>query len=560
MILAPAERIRDYTARGWWGRRTLADLAAGHVAARPTAEALVDPPNREALCGGAPRRLDWAGVDDLAGRLAAVLVDHGVGCDDIVAVQLPNIAELVALYLATARLGAIMMPFAVQYREYELAQLCAFAGPKVFVTATRLIDQPRAALVLSLRDRLPGLQAVLALGGGVPAGAVDLDAALTAATPRAASDNVDANDIATLCFTSGTTGTPKGVPRSHNEWIAIAWSTVEGAGLSAASRLLNPFPLVNMAGIGGMIVPWLMTGATLINHHPLDLPLFLQQIATERPDYTVAPPALLTMLLMNEALLARADLSSLKIVGSGAAPLPPPMVQGYHDRFGITINNMFGSNEGVCLLSGAADVADPTARAQVFPRFGAGGFDWALRVAHTQSTRLVDPATGVEIVEAGRPGELLITGAMVFSGYWRNPEADAAAFDEAGWFRTGDLFEIATDDAGRPRYYRFVGRAKDLIIRGGMNIAPEEIEALVAGHPAVAEVAVVGYPCPVMGERVRAVVVPRGEARPTLGDIVGHLADLGIAKFKLPERLDLVAGLPRNPVGKVLKTELRKEG
>ncbi len=559
MILAPAERIRDYTAKGWWGSRTLADLVADHAAARPGAAALIDPPNRDALCGGAPKRLDWAGVDDLSGRLVAVLADHGVGRDDIVAVQLPNIAELVALYIAAARLGAILMPFAVQYREYELAQLCAFTGPKVFVTASRLIDQPRAALVLSLRDRLPTLKAVLALGGEVPEGAVDLDAALAAATPRSGV-TVDANDIATLCFTSGTTGTPKGVPRSHNEWIAIAWSTVEGARLDASSRLLNPFPLVNMAGIGGMIVPWLMTGATLINHHPLDLPLFLQQIATERPDYTVAPPALLTMLLMNEALLARADLSSLKIVGSGAAPLPPPMVQGYHDRFGITINNMFGSNEGVCLLSGADDVADPTARAQVFPRFGAGGFDWALRVAHSQRTRLADPATGEEITETGRPGELLITGAMVFSGYWRNPDADAAAFSADGWFRTGDLFEIANDDAGRPRYYRFVGRAKDLIIRGGMNIAPEEIEALIAGHPAVAEVAVVGYACPVMGERVRAVVVARAEARPTLGDVVDHLSKLGIAKFKLPERLDLIAALPRNPVGKVLKTELRKEG
>lgn len=560
MILAPADRIRDYTARGWWGTRTLADLMADHVAARPRAEALIDPPNREALCGGVPKRLDWARVDDLVGRLVAVLADHGVAKDDIVAVQLPNIAELVALYLATARLGAIMMPFAVQYREYELAQLCAFTGPKVFVTATRLIDQPRAALVLSLRDRLPTLQAVLALGGAVPAGAVDLDAALTQAAPRRPDARVDANDIATLCFTSGTTGTPKGVPRSHNEWIAIAWSTVEGARLDAGSRLLNPFPLVNMAGIGGMIVPWLMTGAALINHHPLDLPLFLQQIATERPDYTVAPPALLTMLLVNEALLARADLSSLKIVGSGAAPLPPTMVQGYHDRFGITINNMFGSNEGVCLLSGASDVADPSARAQVFPRFGAGGFDWALRVAHTQRTKLVDPAAGEEIAETGRPGELLVTGAMVFSGYWRNVEADAAAFDAAGWFRTGDLFEIANDRDGRPRYYRFVGRARDLIIRGGMNVAPEEIEALISGHPAVAEVAVVGYACPVMGERVRAVVVPRGDSRPTLGEIVDHLSKLGIAKFKLPERLDLIAALPRNPVGKVVKTELRKEG
>jgi acyl-CoA synthetase (AMP-forming)/AMP-acid ligase II len=154
---------------------------------------------------------------------------------------------------------------------------------------------------------------------------------------------------------------------------------------------------------------------------------------------------------------------------------------------------------------------------------------------------------------------LRIKGGMVFAGYWNNPEANAEAFDAEGYFRTGDLFEIAEDNAGSARYYRFVGRAKDLIIRGGMNIAPEEIEGLLSSHPMVAEVAVVGYPDPVMGEKARAVVTPRGDAKPTLEDIVSFLDTRKIAKFKLPERLDIVAALPRNAVGKVLKYRLREE-
>ena len=564
MILSSPERIQDYTSRGWWEGRTLDDLFAAQTAAGADRLALLDPPNRGAICGGAPRRLTYGALGGLVDRLASVLLEQGVGKDDIVAVQLPNIAELVALYLAATRIGAILAPFPVQYRSFELTQLGRFIEPRIFITAARIGDQPRAAQVVELRAAIPSLRAVLALGEAVPDGAQSLDAALArpADGDRLAAHRarhpVGANDIATLCFTSGTTGVPKGVPRSHNEWVAIAHASVEGARMRPGIRLLNPFPLVNMAGIGGMIVPWLISGGILINHHPLDLAVFLGQIAAERPEYTVAPPTLLTMLLKNEALLAKADLSSLRIIGSGSAPLPPSMVKAYQERFGIAVTNVFGSNEGVCLLSGADDFPDPEQRAQYFPRFGVPRFEWRLRAGQMQRTRLVALESGIEIEEPGLPGELRIKGPMVFAGYWRNPEADAAAFDNDGFFRTGDMFEIAGDAAGAPRYYRFVGRCKDLIIRGGMNIAPEEVEALLAGHPGIAEVAVVGYPDEIMGERTRAVIVPRGQPAPTLPALVAFLEELGIAKYKLPERLDCVPALPRNPVGKVLKDELRR--
>lgn len=469
----------------------------------------------------------------------------GVGVDAVVAVQMHNVADLVAAYLTVARIGAIIAPFPMQYREHELKQLGEFVAPSVFVVNNTSETAVRAAIGAAT--------SVLTL-----AAIADTSADRVLLAQRRAELRNGADDIITLCFTSGTTGKPKVVPRSHNEWLSIALGTIDGAGLHPGARMLNPFPLVNMAGIGGMIVPWLILGGVLINHHPLDLPIFLGQIQAEKPIYTVAPPALLSMLLMNEALLSRFDISSLRAIGSGSAPLPPAMVRSWSDR-GIPVTNLFGSNEGVCLVSGIKDFPEPEKRAEFFPRFGAEGFVWKARVAQQQWTKLVDLDSGNTIDSPGRPGELRIKGSMVFAGYWNNPEANAQAFDADGYFRTGDLFEIAEDDAGSARYYRFVGRAKDLIIRGGMNIAPEEIEGLIASHPMVAEIAVIGYPDLVMGEKVRAVVTPRGNSKPTLEDIVSFLDARKVAKFKLPERLDIVAALPRNAVGKVLKYRLREE-
>jgi acyl-CoA synthetase (AMP-forming)/AMP-acid ligase II len=170
-------------------------------------------------------------------------------------------------------------------------------------------------------------------------------------------------------------------------------------------------------------------------------------------------------------------------------------------------------------------------------------------------TRLVDPASGAEIAVAGQPGELRFRGPGVFAEYFDAPEATAAAFDEQGYYRSGDLFEI---DGDRGQYYRFVGRCKDLVIRGGVNVSPEEVEGLLAGHPGVAEVAVVGYPDAVMGEKLCAVLVPRGEQRPTLEALRAYLRDeKQVAEFKLPERVEWLDALPRNAMGKVLKRELR---
>ncbi|MDJ0343521.1 class I adenylate-forming enzyme family protein [Streptomyces sp. H10-C2] len=555
--LHPAERVAEYTEAGWWDGETTDSLLRERIRLHPGRLALVDPANKADLVDMPARRLSWAELDADVDRFAAVLLRHGLGQGDVVGVQLPNIAELVCVYLACWRIGVIVSPLPVQYREHETVQLGGLAGFTAFITAGRVGGREIAAEVDRLRDRLPQLRLLLAFGADVPAGAVPLDAELRLPYDPAGvaaylrEHPVDPNDCVTICWTSGTESTPKGVPRCHNDWLAIAWTCLEAPRMTEDDVLLNPFPMVNMAGFAGLFLPWLRAGCVLVQHHPFDLPVFLRQIAEERVTYTVAPPALLTMLLARDELLASTDISSLTRIGSGSAPLSPAMVRGWQERYGIGVINFFGSNEGTGMLTDPYDVPDPEQRARFFPRYGVHGVEWSTRGARWTKVRIVDAATGEDIEEPGRPGELRIKSPQVFAGYLGGTDLPSP-FDDQGYLMTGDLFEIAGD---RGQFLKYVDRAKDVVIRGGMNIAPAELEQLLAGHPAVAEVAVVGYPDELLGEKACAVVVARSAL--VLDDLVGYLKERHIASYKLPERLELRDELPRNPVGKVLKRVLR---
>ncbi|MGW0659402.1 class I adenylate-forming enzyme family protein [Streptodolium elevatio] len=580
MRLHPSEREAAYTEAGWWGVPTWDELFRARVAERPDATAVVDPANRATHLDGSARRLTWAELDAFVDRLAAMLLDHEVGRESVVGVQLPNCVELAAVYLAVARLGGIVTPFPVQHREHEIGTLGELAGVTAFVTATRIGTRASAR---AAREVYPDTIRVLAFGDATGAadgveGIVGLDATLAApgdaaardadsrATDARAAESLAAHlksftahpgDCVTICWTSGTEAVPKGVPRCPDDWTPMALGSVDAADLTADDVLLNPFPMVNMAGIGGMFVPWLMTGAVLVQHQPFDPQTFFGQIARERVTYTVVPPALLTMVLAQDAqnALPPGALASLRVVGSGSAPLTEAVTVGWHERFGIEVLNFFGSNEGASLVSGPATVPDHRERAHYFPRFGSPDHTWDNRAAHGMRTRLVDLATGAEIHEADVPGELRLQGPNVFAGYLGRNRADA--FDEDGWFRTGDVFAYARDADGDPRYLRYVDRAKDIVVRGGMNISAAELEGHILAHASVADVAVVAVADPVLGERACAVVVAKPGAALTLDELVGFLKDRRIATYKLPERLELVEALPRNPVGKVLKAELR---
>ncbi len=559
MGLHPAARIREYRDKGYWNDDMIDALLRERVARDGDIPAIVDPLNRDALMDGPVRELTWPQLDEQVSRLAQVLLDEGVTPGDVVGVQLPNTVEIAVAFLAIVRIGAIVAPFPVQYRSYELTHLSHVAQAKMFITASRIGQRQAAAEIAGLRESIPSLRAVAAFGPAVPAGVIGLDERVAAADDLSGLAahltrwSPDPNDCVTICWTSGTESTPKGVQRTHYDWMAMSTGTVEGPDLTRDDVLLNPFPMVNMAGINGMFLPWLKVGGLLVQHHPFDLATFLRQIEQHRATYTVAPPALLTTLLHNEALLARTDISSLRMLGSGSTPLAPSLLQGWHDKYGIEIINFYGSNEGIALLGTPRDIPDPGVRALYFPRYAAR--DWSITMSRTTLARIVDPVTGTEITEAGIPGELRIKGPGVFPGYL--PASGVPEpFDEDGYLKTGDILEIAGDEL---QYLHYVDRSKDMVVRGGMKISAAELEGFISGHPKVADVAVVAYPDDVLGERACAVVVPRPGGTVTLAEIVGYLRGLGIATFKLPERLELREDLPRNPLGKILKRDLRDE-
>jgi acyl-CoA synthetase (AMP-forming)/AMP-acid ligase II len=555
----PAEVIDRYRRQGWWMDTTVDDLFRAATAADRGRLAVIDPANRAALGLGEPQRLGYAELDSRVDAIAAQLLGLGLRRGDIVLVQLPNVWEGVALYLVAARLGLVLSPVAMQYRRHELEQIGRLLQPRAVVTCRDFKGCDHAELWAGLAKQLDAH--LLVVGNEAPADARLLrvgpatEADCDAVAAAVASAPPLADDVYTICWTSGTEGAPKGVPRSHNHWIAISWAHFEAAKIAPGDTLLNPFPMINMAAIGGCFLSWLHGAGTLLLHHPLDLEVYLRQIAIERPQYAIAPPAVLNMLIRDERLLASVDLSSLRCIGSGSAPLSPAMIAGFRDRLGIEIVNLFGSNEGVSLVSGPDEIADPERRAKFFPRFGRAELEWPHRVSKSIETRIVDPASGEEIHEPGHPGELLVRGATVFDGYFKAPEMTARAFTADGFFRTGDLFEIAADELG-PRYYRYTGRCKQIIVRGGVKISPEEIDDVLATCPDFVEGAVVGVPDDVMGERICAVVVPKPGVEPSLEALGRYFESRGVAVFKWPERLRTVAQLPRNPVGKVVRAEL----
>ena len=520
---------------------TIDDLLRSGAETDPEKLALADAPNRATFFAGDPIRLTRGELDASVDALASDLAGLGAGPGAPVAIQLPNVVELVATILACWRLGATAVPFPIQHRAHELTLGLAASRPALFVTGARpdrpdLVDEIAAVIAAHSGD------VVLAAFGDVSGVGADSGVeqlVLGSDAPRRERVST-ADDIATVCWTSGTTGTPRGVPRTNAMWLAIGRLQAEQLELTSDYRILCPFPIVNMAGIGGMLVPWLLSGGTFHLHQPLDLPVFLHQASSEQITYTVAPPPLLNMLLANTAMLDSVDLSSLRRIGSGSAPLDPGMVAGWQER-GVEIVNIFGSNEGAAMLSTQAAVPDPEQRARFFPRPDGAGV----------LTRLVDLATEEDITTPHTVGELRFAGPTVFDGYL---DSDGSEFDDDGYFRTGDLFEWVDEP---PTLMRFVDRAKDIVIRGGMNISAAEVEGLLSAHPAVAECAAVGYPDAVLGERLGVFVVAAPDTNPTLDDLNEHLRGVGVASYKLPERIDIVEALPRNAVGKVTKPELR---
>lgn len=544
MILASPESIKKYTDAGIYSEKTLLDYLKQHVQKNPDQECFVDPPNRKDLNGFEPERVTYAEFDRAVDATAESLLDLGIGKDDIVMVQLPNSWELAMLFFAITRTGAIITPSPVLWRSAELKHIASLTQAKAIITLKTFNKFDHLEMAYDLQNECPDIKHVLSLE--------DIREMMKRPiTGKLDSIKIDANEIFSICWTSGTEAKPKGCPLSHNNWAGMA--ELQGAsGFKPGDTFLTAGPLVNMASVGTVLMPWIVFGGKVVLHHPFDPGVFIQQIMQEKVNYTLLVPAVANA-IVKHPLVDKFDLSSLRCITVGSAPPSLIAMKDFKQRWDVDTGNTWGQNEGTGIVSGLEDTSEMEMRVDHFPQFGKPGKTWKSAASKYVEVKIVD-FENKELTEVGDIGELVYKGPGVIAGYFKNPEATQNSFTPTGFFKTGDQFQIRENG-----YISFYERSKDIVIRGGYNISSQEIENYLMSHPKVQEVAVVSMPDEVLGEKMCVYAVPMPDETLKLEDLTSHMAEHGIAKYKYPERLEITDIIPRNPVGKILKNELRDD-
>jgi 2,3-dihydroxybenzoate-AMP ligase len=529
----PADFAARYRAAGYWEDQPLGAFYD---------EVLARHGDRPAMVHG-DRIVTYAELRARVDRLACHLLQLGVRPLDRFVVQLPNVPEFVYLYFALQRVGAIPIMALASHRWTEISAFVELAGARGYVVPHRLDGFDFGELASRLRDRHDCLDLVLSVGGAI-AGAVsvadllDRDASVPAAALREVVVDPDAPCV--LQLSGGTTGVPKLIPRTHNDYVYNTKAAVDVNDVRPDDRLLVTLPIAHnfplaCPGICGFFI----RGARVVlstSTRPDDI---LALVERERITHLELVPALLIR-CTNAASIATRDLSSLRVVNTGGQKLQPEVKRRAEQLVpSIRVQEVFGMAEGLlCFvrLDDPADVRHETVGRPVCP---------------DDELLLVDD-DGLPVAD-GEVGELLVRGPYTLRGYYGVPEYNARTFTPDGFYRSGDL--MRRHPSGN---YVVEGRKKDLINRGGEKISAEEIENLILSHPAVLNVACVPMPDPVLGERMCAFAILREGRSLTLDELVAFLAGKGLARFKLPERLELIDELPLSKFGKVAKSTLSR--
>ena len=438
--------------------------------------------------------------------------------------------ELVVVHVALMRLGAVVVPVNGAYREREVTHIVRDCRPVMAVVA----DPQWAPWIASVDPHC----VVVSVGDAAVAGAAADSDAGAAPAGSAALDAFGPDAPAMIGYTSGTTGVPKGAVLSHRNLLASVAALAIAWRWTGDDRLVLCLPLFHMHGLGVGLHGTLYVGASAVLLDGFDPDEVIDAIGEHDATLFFGVPTMYHRLVDNARV---GELKRLRLCVAGSAALSPSVHEAFHAATGRAVLERYGMTETVMLVSNPYDGER---------RAGAVGIP--LPGVEARFTR--EDGASVDLAAAGldgETGEILVRGPNVFRGYWERPATNVAAFVD-GWFRTGDLATVARDG-----YITIVGRAKELIITGGFNVYPREVEEVVALHPAIAEVAVVGTPSNEWGEEVTAFVVVRpGHPAPDR-DAVRDFCREQLARFKLPRRVVTVDALPRNALGKVVKHELR---
>ena len=524
----PEEFALRYVAAGYWQGRALGELLREAAERDPGAVALVD--------GGL--RLTHAGLADRADAMAARLTRLGLAPGDRIVVQLPNTWEFVVLTLACLRAGIVPVMALPAHRRAELAYLAEHAEAAAIAVPDVLRDFDHQALAAQLVAEVPSLRHVLVAGDGIAAGHHDLRA-LGAPGPAWSGPHPESWDVAVFLLSGGTTGLPKLIARTHDDYAYNALASAQLCGVDADTVYLVSLPAGHNFPLAcpGILGTLLAGGRVVMLPSPEPVRAFAT-IATEGVTHTAVVPAVAGRWLEHAA--EHGALTSLRVLQVGGARLADELARRVRPVLGATLQQVFGMAEGLLNHTRLDDPEEIICTSQGRP------------LCPDDEVRLVDELD--EDVPDGEPGSLLTRGPYTPRGYYRAPEQNARAFTADGWYRSGDICRRTPEGN-----LVVEGRDKDMINRGGEKISAEEVENLVYQLPGVSQVAAVAMPDAVLGERVCVYVVPRPGATVTLDDVRNAMDAVGVARFKLPEHLELVAELPTTKVGKIDKKALRAD-
>jgi cyclohexanecarboxylate-CoA ligase len=531
-VTATAKRgmSRDhFREAGYWLDKTVDQLLT--EAAARTADKIsivADRADREQV-----RVFTYRELEALAERAASSLRKLGVGPGDVVTVQLPNWWEFVVTAFACSKIGAILNPVMPILRERELLYILNFCEAKVFVVPKLYRGFDHSMMAEGMRAELPHLKHLIVVDGE---GSSSFERTLLAAEPADKNAGLRPDDMSVLMFTSGTTGEPKGVIHTSNSLIGCTKALTERFGLDASDVLLVASPVGHMTGYAAVVLLSVYLGGTMVLQDVWEPNRGVSLMARQNVTYTAASTPFLSDIC--DAVKAGAPRpASLRSFLCGGAPIPSVLIERAASELGIKVCSLWGMTE---VLSGT--LTEPSRASDKSPTTDG-------RALEGMEVRIVD--FDGKPVPTGQSGRLLVRGCQMFTGYYKRLELKT--FDAEGWFDSGDLAYM--DSEG---YVRISGRVKDVLIRGGENVPVVEIENLLYKHPAVAAVAVVGYPDARLGERGCAFIVSKSGTTIDLAAMQAYLAECKMAKQFWPERVELVTELPRTASGKIQKFKLRE--
>ena len=527
----PPDFAADYRAKGYWRDRSLAQKFGDVFARFADRVAIVD---RE-------KRVTYAEIDRTSTNLALNLLDLGLKPLDRVVVQLPNVIEFVYLYFALQKIGAIPIAALVSHRYHEISQFAALSGAVACVAPDRQRDFAFAPMIERVRSEQPGVRHGIVLGE-TRGDLVALQDLIARPSPRPASDlaavRIDPADPAVFQLSGGTTGIPKLIPRTHNDYAYNSETAAAMTEIRGDSVLLLLLPIAHnlplaCPGLQGAF----FAGAKVVLGASARAADVFRLIEEHRVTHIPLVPTLLIDWI-NDPEIGKRDLSSIRIIQSGGQRLQPQIKLKVRQLFpNAFMQENFGMAEGVLMFVRRDDPEEAQLETAGRP------------MCADDEIRLVDDED--RIVAPGEVGEMCCRGPYTLRGYFGVPEYNARAFTSDGFYRSGDL--MRRHPSGN---YMVEGRKKDLINRGGEKISAEEIENLILAHPAVVNVACVPYPDPRLGERMCACVILRPGTKLELAELVSFLEQQEIARHKLPERLEILPEFPVSTFGKVSKKTL----